>query len=156
MIAKHMRLRTQDIQRLLRRGQKLSGKKFLFLTQRQLPHKPSQWGFQLPVKVDKRAVVRNMCKRVFYDLAWGGDTSGIPTRTFVCLHKDAFAEVIQLIATGDKTTILETRKQWCTQDLAYFYGRKWTVLSSIEKPSVTMHMRGWHNWSKGSTKAIKK
>lgn len=124
MIAKQLRLRTQDIQRLLRRGQRVSGKKFLFLTQKQRVAPHSQRAFQLPVKVDKRAVMRNACKRVFYDLALQLDRAGTPTKTFVCLHKDAFAEVIQLIATGDKTTILNTRKQWCSHDLDYFYGRR--------------------------------
>lgn len=156
MILKKYRLTTPQVQWLLRRWQRVSGKKFLFLTQAQTKNMYSQRAFQLPVKVDKRAVMRNMCKRAFYDIALATETKGTHTRTFVCLHKDALQEVIQLIASGDKTTILAQWKAWCTQDLHYFFARRWTVISSIDKKSATPHVRGWHIWSKGNPKAIKK
>ena len=64
MPAKQKRLSGKEVQFLLRRGEKIYGKLLVFRIRKQYPNiQHNQRSIQIPVKLDKRASMRNLLKR---------------------------------------------------------------------------------------------
>lgn len=68
MLKKNYRLTTKDIHYMLRRAMRYKSELFVFLTIPQYSNKQyHQRAISVPVLFDKRAVVRNSIKRLFFD-----------------------------------------------------------------------------------------
>jgi RNase P protein component len=82
----------------------------------------TQRSISIPVKLDKRAAVRNALKRrariLFVELV---AESGVTTswQLFFFLNKNSLDELKQLIATKNKTSIYEHRLSLCKKDFTY-------------------------------------
>jgi RNase P protein component len=125
MLTKKHRLSGKQINWLMGRGRKLFGKQFGYVVFPQRHYiKQTQWSITIPVKLDKRATMRNFLKRhakqVFTELyAW----STMPThrQCFVYVNKKTLDDLKQRIATNDKKAILTYWIAVCRQDFSLFF-----------------------------------
>ncbi|MDP2669672.1 MAG: ribonuclease P protein component [bacterium] len=124
MLSKQHRLSGKQINFLLGRGKKLHGSHFVlvyFPQHTRIPY--TQRSVTIPVKLDKRASMRNFLKRhaklIFLEL-WASRQQSSRRQFFIFLNKKTLDEFKQLIATGDKTAILTYRKQACAEDFHLF------------------------------------
>lgn len=138
MLGKEHRLTGKQIGFLLWRGRKYYGRFFVLIAfpQRQAFSR-SQWSINIPVKVDKRATMRNVLKRqakkIFSSLL---EEITLPWhwQMFLFVNKKTLEDIKQLIASGDKTTIVPKRKEWCVEDFHFFLQKLW--------------IDGWWTWWK--------
>lgn len=94
----------------------------------------AQWGIQISNKFSKSAVKRHILKRSFYDLV----ERLVPAHVWVYYilavpQKNRLAECTQLLATADKTTIVNTIQKQYTDSLSLFVKRLWSSAES-KKP----------------------
>lgn len=129
MLQKKNRLSGKQINRLLGRGRKLYGRYLVCIAFPQrsfLRH--TQRSLTIPVKLDKRATMRNALKRrgrgIFYDLTKQHIQEKQWQLFFFC-NKKSIDELKQLIATKSKTDIYTYRKSVCMQDFTYFLRELW-------------------------------
>ncbi|USN54350.1 MAG: ribonuclease P protein component [Candidatus Peribacteria bacterium] len=103
MFSKKQRLQRRDVQYLLRRGNKCYGKTLIFTMVPQRGRSRSQRSIQIPVKVDKRATMRNMLKRSFLVYIKSQEyqfqqVAVQRVKVFVMINKQAIPDLTKLIA----------------------------------------------------------
>jgi RNase P protein component len=139
MLQKKNRLSGKQINWLLGRWRKLYGRSLVCIAFPQRSFlKHTQRSLTIPVKLDKRATMRNALKRrgriLFFDLA----TQYIWEKAwqlFFFFNKKSIDEFKQLIATKKKTDIYTYRKRICVQDFTYFLRELW-------KPGIQQWFNG--------------
>lgn len=142
MPAKRTRLTGRAIQFLLRRGTKKRGQRFGYIYTVQPNHRSfHQRSIQIPVKVDKRATIRNLLKRhaslIFQQCL---QSFSIPYgKFFIFVNKQSIDALGKLIATSSKSAIVSERKKYCEHDFMSFMKNVWpsleTLLSTTSKPT---------------------
>ncbi len=129
MIPSHKRLTWKDIAYMLRRGKKFYWKVRGLVVLDQYNHRSwHQASFQIPLKADKRATMRNMLKRSAQGAFWWQiEIHNRPyKKRFFFLHKQSLDTVKQLLASSSKKTILMTRKNICQKDFISLIQQWWT------------------------------
>jgi RNase P protein component len=116
----HQRLTRRDIYVLLRRGYKHHRQLFSYYRTPQHRRSPrSQWSIQIPVKLDKRATVRNRLKRIAieeFEHALFDASVHAHYKAFVVLQKKSIPKLVQMIASTDKRHIVQSRRRLCKDD----------------------------------------
>jgi ribonuclease P protein component len=126
MLATKYRLTGKDIQFLLRKGKKIYGKTFVFIVFKQYPQRSyTQRSVQIPVKLDKRAVMRNLLKRTaksaFVSMS---EHSSLPAcKVFIFVNKKSLEPFKDMIATHNKTDIVQEWNTLCKQDFTLLFSR---------------------------------
>lgn len=153
MLSQERRLRTKDITRLFARSntQKIAVYPFVYFVWAQSTRKkmrlkeiPSdllegtvspytQRGIQLPNKLLKTSVERHLIKRLFYDCIdqlklheWHWCILAVP-------QKKWGEDLIQLLATADKTRILDIQKQAFIKSLSLLSKKLWDLNNESKK-----------------------
>lgn len=155
MIPSYKRLTWKDIAYMLRRGKKYYGDLFVCVVIDQYTNRPRhQVWIQIPVKLDKRATMRNQLKRaaqwVFWEELWGlhsdvgtsKQMSGRYKKRFIFVNKKQMQSLIELLATSWKTTIVKKRKEYCIRDFTTFIQQTWVMMQS--KNTSHMHKKPRH------------
>lgn len=126
MLPKKQKLSWKDINYMLKRWVRVYGKIFIF---RVIPQYRNnnfhQWAFQIPVKLDKRAVMRNLLKRAWFRCVlhnknkpnWLLSSSSKYYKIFASINKKNMLPVVQFIASHNKTDILSYRTSLVQKDL---------------------------------------
>lgn len=139
MLAKENRLSGKQINRLMWRGRKLYGKCFVCIAVPQrhfLPH--NQRSITIPVKLDKRATMRNALKRrarILFVTMHKEHKMTSHRQLFFFVNKRSIEELKQLVATKNKTSIYEQRVALCKKDFTYILRQLWTHSSSNTEKS---------------------
>lgn len=154
MLPKKQRLTGKEIQYILRRGAKIYGNLFVFRVIAQYPWvRMHQWSVQIPVKLDKRATMRNMLKRqastLLQDMFLWSDWSIPYAKIFIFVNKQALQDMKDVIASGEKTRIVDIWKKWCKHDFTLCMQRIWTVLSNNSKQWWQRGRRWSNRWRPG-------
>ncbi len=149
MLSQERRLRTRDITRLFARSttQKIAVYPFVYFVWVKTTRKKSQQnestsdlelktpsshiqrGIQLPNKLLKTAVQRHFIKRIFYACV---DQLGLDKWDWCILavpQKKWSEDLTQILATANKTHILETQKQVFLKSLSLFSKKLWDLKS---------------------------
>jgi RNase P protein component len=106
---------------MLKRGKRYHGKYLTFWIIPQYANNAyHQRAFQVPIKIDKRASMRNMLKRSCYQIVFKRvDTDIKHIKCFAAVNKKKAPELKELIATSDKNTIVATWREYVEKDLSY-------------------------------------
>lgn len=134
MLRKENRLSWKQINRLMWRGRKLYGKYFVCIAFPQRHFLPyNQRSITIPVKLDKRATMRNALKRraryLFVELTLEYKVT-TKRQLFFFLNKKSLDELKQLVATKNKTSIYDERIALCKKDFTYILRQLWTPWSN--------------------------
>jgi len=156
MLATKYRLTGKDIQFLLRKGKKIYWKTFVFIVFKQYPQRSyMQRSVQIPVKLDKRAVMRNLLKRtaknIFVKMS---EKNSIPAcKVFIFVNKKSLEPFKDIIATHKKTDIVQEWKKLCGDDFTLFFSRIWPALLNNSQLSWRKGKKFSSNWRrKNSTR----
>jgi RNase P protein component len=118
MLPRTNRLTTKDTTRLFNRTntQKIAVYPFVFFVGTHGLLKKTKWGIQLSTKISKSSVKRHMVKRAFYDAIQELGLSPEKHYTIMAVpQKNWYDEIVQLLATGTKNTIVPViKKQFIT------------------------------------------
>ncbi len=133
MLKKNNRLDGKQINWLMGRGRKMFGKHFGYVVFPQRHFIPqTQWSITIPVKLDKRATMRNLLKRqarlVFIE-QWQLFQMPTNRQCFVYVNKKVIDELKQRIATENKTAIIHYWITLCRQDFSSFFRQLWLPIS---------------------------
>lgn len=136
MLQKKNRLTGKQINWLMGRGRKMFWKHFGYVVFPQRHFIPlTQWSITIPVKLDKRATMRNLLKRhariVFFEQR---NKYQMPTnrQCFIYVNKKVIDELKQRIATDNKTTIINYWITICRQDFNSFFRQLWLPVSKTQ------------------------
>ena len=160
MLTKHSRLSGKEIQYILRRGGKIYGKLFVFRIIAQYKNiSYPQRSVQIPIKLDKRATMRNMlkreAKRTFVELT--GQQKTTPAyKVFIFVNKQGVESWKDVIATWDKTRIVEARHRACREDFTSFFAKVWAVLSTSSQHWSRRPNILWKKWKRKKISDTKK
>ena len=105
------------------RGKKIYGKHFVCIYFPQRHHiSHTQWSVSIPVKLDKRATMRNRLRRHAKEIFVSLYTLSVQHhwQCFLFLNKQSLEELQKLIASKNKTAILSYRQQICQKDFQFF------------------------------------
>lgn len=133
MLKKNNRLNGKQINWLMGRGRKMFGKHFGYVVFPQRHFIPqTQWSITIPVKLDKRATMRNLLKRhariVFLE-QWHHFQMPTNRQCFIYVNKKVIDELKQRIATENKTAIINYWITLCRQDFSSFFRQLWLPAS---------------------------
>ncbi len=119
MVEKKYKLSWKEINYMLKRGKRYFGEYFIFWVIPQYPNISfNQRAFQIPLKVDKRATVRNLLKRSCYkSISNSTFVSKTYVKVFASINKKNVEPLKELIATQNKTTIVKTWESLISKDL---------------------------------------
>lgn len=137
MLPSIWRLRTRSVMRMFARPQtqKIPAYPFVYFVAKAYPvGKAPQWGIQVANKISKSSVRRHMVKRAFYDAVsrsglimntalQGYSIMAVPQKTWV-------DELTQLLATGDKRSIVQWVSAQCATSLSQFLKKLWSSVES--------------------------
>ncbi len=125
MLPKSQKLTWKDINYMLKRGKRVYGKLFTFRVIPQYPQRKfNQWGIQIPLKVVKRASMRNMLKRAGYaHIQESNFWSNKFYKIFVVVNKKHANHLIEHIASQNKSAILQLRTQLLAKDVQLLSSR---------------------------------
>ena len=118
MLAKKYRLVTRDVHYLAKKQRCLSFGCFGFFTVVQRYRSYNQFSVHVWLKVHKRAVQRNMLKRMLFSFLQGKNAVEIPFgdkyyKVFVVVSKQGQSFLHNLVATKDRNAIKnEVLKEW--------------------------------------------
>lgn len=129
MLAKKQRLTGKDINYMLKKWKRVYGKVLIFRVIPQYANnKYNQRWFQIPIKVDKRAVMRNALKRKGYEMVndfWFDKNKYY--KIFVSTNKKHINPLVEHIATHKKTAILQYREALCAKDFSILAKELWWI-----------------------------
>lgn len=133
MLPKHLKLTGKEINYMLKRWRRIYGKLCTFWVIPQYPQKSyNQRAFQIPTKIDKRASMRNLIKRAWFEyIAWSHNVSTIQCSSqvstqslqnmyykyFVVVNKKQSHQLQHIIATWSKTDIVSYRTTLLDKDI---------------------------------------
>lgn len=127
MFEKKCRLSGRDIQYILRQGGKIYGNLFVFRIVPQYSHRSYiQWSIQIPVKLDKRATMRNTLKRQakhIFATYMLEQKPHLHYKVFIFVNKQAVVSWKDTIATQEKRCIVDKRSISCKADFTLFFAR---------------------------------
>ena len=127
MLPQKEKLTGKEINYMLKRGKRYYGEYFIFRVIPQYPNKSYfQRAFQIPLKIDKRATMRNLFKRVCYAHVWTASqtlTSWKKSyyKIFASINKKQAPQLKELIATKAKNTIVKTREDLVEKDIRFIF-----------------------------------
>ena len=119
MLPKQQKLSSKEINYMLKKWKRIYGEVFTCWVIPQYSNNPyHQRAMQIPIKLDKRASMRNMLKRVWYQevisiwqIWWSY------YKIFVSVNKKKLAPLIEYIASHKKTAILSYRSGLVSKDI---------------------------------------
>ncbi len=128
MIPSHKRLTWKDVQYWLRRWKKLYGDMFVCVVFGQYPNrKRHQTSIQIPVKLSKKATTRNRLKKVAMAVFQKKiQQEKMPyKKLFVFVNKKHLKQMVDVLETSSKTTIVKKRREYCEKDFTLFIKKLW-------------------------------
>ena len=123
MLSKQEKLTGKEINYMLKRGKRYYGEYFIFRVIPQYANKQyDQWAFQIPLKIDKRATMRNLLKRISYAYVWSHTKNTKKYyKIFASVNKKQANHLKELIATTDKNTIVKTRESFIEKEIRFLF-----------------------------------
>ncbi len=120
MLPKHQKLTGKEINYMLKRGKRYYGEYLIFRVIPQYSsNKFSQRAFQISLKVEKRASMRNELKRICFSIIQEQGEWKKHIKVFASVNKKKAEELKELIATQPKKTIINQRKSFVKRDLKF-------------------------------------
>jgi len=113
MLSKEQRLNGKEIAYILRKGQKVYGEFLVFRFIPQYKNVPyRQASIQIPLKLDKRAVVRNMLKRkALIQFETLMKEYNYTFKVFIFVNKQSLHPLKEALESKEKRHILSLREQ---------------------------------------------
>jgi len=138
MLPTQQKLSGKEINYMLKKWKRIYGEILTFWVIPQYKNNAyHQRAFQIPIKLDKRASMRNMLKRVWYNQAKSIQSLWWSYyKIFASVNKKKLAPLVEYIATQKKTAILNHRWVLVAKDLKF-------LQKNLAKKSVSIAPKKW-------------